>query len=466
MELWLESKNKTLIDAIIHAYPDKNDLERIVQFELNEKLDTIAGGENITQIVFNLITKWAIPRGKTEQLFQACYQDRPANPKLKELEKQYQNDEKKEGIINILQMYFKVEENTIFDTYEIYISQVRKLNARQPKNLKEIINELDMPIQGDYSHIEKFVGYLSLRHTNTSLASELRQWGERNIINFGELLQQLIQQSQLQEKREPCLMLAISKSGDNYVVEAWFIKDLMQYNREFYSDCEQLMIDSKIVISTDKNLSDLPEIIINLINQSSKKAGDLIEYIHIFLPSELMNYDFDCWKSQECKEGDEDFSTSICEDYKVVVRCSDRLRGENPLILKWRKKARILKDKLEEYANNVFVVGSTNNQKTLFEQVKQEHIIAVKITTVLEKKDVLGKIIFNSALPLALWTRQEIPDIEQEFNKILNDIYLKELPAHFKSKKERREQNINHLCLLWDDPDLLPPQQLLTQNKL
>ncbi|MBW4429486.1 MAG: hypothetical protein KME50_35240 [Nostoc desertorum CM1-VF14] len=47
-----------------------------------------------------------------------------------------------------------------------------------------------------------------------------------------------------------------------------------------------------------------------------------------------------------------------------------------------------------------------------------------------------------------------------------NDISLKELPSRFKSKKAEGNKNINHLCLLWDDPDLLPPEQLLTENKL
>ncbi|MBD2341260.1 hypothetical protein H6G64_30375 [Calothrix sp. FACHB-156] len=471
MESWLESNLKQLIDAILHAYPDKTDLAMMVQFKLGKNLEAIAGGENLTDIVLNLVTKWAIPNGKLEQLFQACYQERPDNPKLKELEQQYQNDKKRDKLINILQVYFEAEEDTILTAYESSLYQVRKLNKTKPKKIEEIINELDMPIQSNYSYIDKFVGYLSLSKTETSLSNDLKEWGKENIRDFEQLIQQLIEEQRQREKQcHPCLMIAISKSKDNYVVEAWLIKNLVQYHRESFSDCEQLKIDNKSEISTDKNLSNLPKIIIDLIQQSLIKSNKSIKQIHIFLPSELMNHDFDAWRTEECEEGEEDFVTGISEYYEVVIRCSDRLRGKSPPVFKWREKGNTFKDKLEQYANSVFVLGSSDNQKTLFDQVKQEHVIAVKITSVFEKRDVLGKIIFKSALPLALWTRQQIPDIEEEFNMILKhenkDISLKELPSQFKSKKAQGNNNINHLCLLWDDPDLLPPEQLLTENKL
>ncbi|MBD2519538.1 hypothetical protein H6G93_32180 [Nostoc sp. FACHB-973] len=474
MESWLESKIKQLIDAILHAYPDKTDLVMVVKFELEENLEAIAGNGNLKHIVFKLVTDWAIPNGKLEKLFQACYQDRPDNPKLKELAQQYKHHEKLDKLINILQRFFEEEKEAIFTAYELSLYKVRKLNKIKPQKVKDIINELDMPIQGNYSCIDKFVGYLVLRNTETYLSHDLETWGKENIRDFDELIQKLIneqqQRQQEQQQREPCLIIAISKFGDNYVVEAWLIKNLVQYHREHRPDCEQLQIENKSVITTDKNLSNLSKITINLIQESLIKANKSIKQIHIFLPPELMNHNFDCWKTEEHEEGEEDFATGICEDYEVVIRCSDRLRGKSPPIFKWRDKANTFKDQLEEYANSVFVLGSSNNQKTLFAQVKQENVIAIKITSAFETREVLGNIIFKSALPLALWTRQQIPDIEEEFNRILKnedrDISLKELPSQFKSKKAQGKKNINHLCLLWDDPNLLPPEQLLTENKL
>jgi endonuclease G, mitochondrial len=78
------SELKKLVNAIISAYPTKNDLAMMVKFELDENLDAIAGGENITDIVFKLLTRWAIPRGKTYRLILAAYETNPGNPELQD----------------------------------------------------------------------------------------------------------------------------------------------------------------------------------------------------------------------------------------------------------------------------------------------------------------------------------------------------------------------------------------------
>ncbi|MTJ45516.1 trypsin-like peptidase domain-containing protein [Dolichospermum flos-aquae UHCC 0037] len=75
---------KKLVNAIISAYPTQEDLAMMVQFELAENLEAIAGGGNLTQLVFNLVTKWAIPRGKISRLIIAAYETNPGNPELKE----------------------------------------------------------------------------------------------------------------------------------------------------------------------------------------------------------------------------------------------------------------------------------------------------------------------------------------------------------------------------------------------
>ncbi|BAY21537.1 hypothetical protein NIES2100_12920 [Calothrix sp. NIES-2100] len=74
---------KKLVNAIVSAYPTKNDLAMMVQFELEENLEAIAGGDNLTDIVFKLLTRWAIPRGKIYRLILAAYETNPDNPELK-----------------------------------------------------------------------------------------------------------------------------------------------------------------------------------------------------------------------------------------------------------------------------------------------------------------------------------------------------------------------------------------------
>ncbi|WP_158224829.1 effector-associated domain EAD1-containing protein [Brunnivagina elsteri] len=45
------SELKKLVNAIISAYPTKNDLAMMVEFELEENLDAIADGGNLNDIV-------------------------------------------------------------------------------------------------------------------------------------------------------------------------------------------------------------------------------------------------------------------------------------------------------------------------------------------------------------------------------------------------------------------------------
>ncbi len=67
LDLTSGSKLEQLNYAIISAYPNKADLEMMLSFYLNESLDSIAGGGNIKQIVFEL-KKWAQSRNNLEQL--------------------------------------------------------------------------------------------------------------------------------------------------------------------------------------------------------------------------------------------------------------------------------------------------------------------------------------------------------------------------------------------------------------
>ncbi|MBV6621440.1 MAG: formylglycine-generating enzyme family protein [Rivularia sp. (in: Bacteria)] len=76
-------EHKKLRNAIISAYPAKVDLEIMVKEGLEENLNAIAGGENLTQVVFNLI-KWAEARGELEKLITAAYNKNSGNPELQE----------------------------------------------------------------------------------------------------------------------------------------------------------------------------------------------------------------------------------------------------------------------------------------------------------------------------------------------------------------------------------------------
>lgn len=83
-------ERERLCKAIISAYPSKTKLKMMVSYQLDENLDAIAGGDNLYEIVFNLIVEWAESRGKLEDLINAAIRGNPGNSELKEFKEYIQ----------------------------------------------------------------------------------------------------------------------------------------------------------------------------------------------------------------------------------------------------------------------------------------------------------------------------------------------------------------------------------------
>ena len=73
---------KQLQEALLAAFPTQSDLEQMVSFELGENLNVIAGGRNLSAVVFNLIG-WAEARGRTQELVSGALRANSGNPALK-----------------------------------------------------------------------------------------------------------------------------------------------------------------------------------------------------------------------------------------------------------------------------------------------------------------------------------------------------------------------------------------------
>ena len=82
-------QSKQILDTLLDAFSTKDELRRMVEFELEERLDAIAGGENLTAVVYNLIT-WARQRDRIGELIQGAHNQVSGNPKLQQLLRDYQ----------------------------------------------------------------------------------------------------------------------------------------------------------------------------------------------------------------------------------------------------------------------------------------------------------------------------------------------------------------------------------------
>ncbi len=68
--------------VLLNAFSNKSTLKQMVRFKLGVRLEVIAGGENLSDIIFNLI-EWAECEGKLQELITGAYQENPGNFKLK-----------------------------------------------------------------------------------------------------------------------------------------------------------------------------------------------------------------------------------------------------------------------------------------------------------------------------------------------------------------------------------------------
>ncbi|MEC4819239.1 MAG: CHAT domain-containing protein [Scytonema sp. PMC 1069.18] len=76
------SQRQEFMEALMDAFRSRNDLEMMLSFQLDWRLNQIARGENYQQIVFNLID-YAEEQGKITELLEAAKTANPGNPRLR-----------------------------------------------------------------------------------------------------------------------------------------------------------------------------------------------------------------------------------------------------------------------------------------------------------------------------------------------------------------------------------------------
>jgi len=81
------TQQRQLRDALLSAFPTRQDLEMMVSYGLYENLSAIAGDGTLEYTIFKLV-QWAVARGKFEQLVIAALKENSHNPQLISIAKQ------------------------------------------------------------------------------------------------------------------------------------------------------------------------------------------------------------------------------------------------------------------------------------------------------------------------------------------------------------------------------------------
>jgi hypothetical protein len=363
-----------------------------------------------------------------------------------------------------------------------------------PKNPTELINGLMIPHEQTYSYIEKFVVYLVDllkigENTQSTFRESLIKWVQRYISpeNHKTLKKQLREQENTIGQRKAYILFFLRTKGKKYALKAWLIKydeykkEYLEYRQLTIKNKQEILIKQEVV--TNENLkNDLAKTISNFIHQAYNNFNSNEEIhldgIKICLPYNLMHHAFDCYH-YICQDNNNSLTTTIGEEYEVIIQCLERLEvkydnsGGSHRKIKWINKWKIFQNKLEESAEQVFITAKTNNPnepKDLLNQMLLDNVIGVKIINVFENDNYPGEILYTSGIPVALWIRKEFPNIEQELNELFTidnkPILLRDLPNQLKHKRLKGQGIANDICLLWDDPNLQNPEQILTHSQL
>lgn len=264
---------------------------------------------------------------------------------------------------------------------------------------------------------------------------------------------------------EPYLMVVIRRSeqnsvtnpnqGNRYFVDAWLITDALTQGG---SIGEQLSKPESFqeTLTFDR----IPELLKIFLAQIAKYSSSKLT-IEIFLPLDLMNQSVDSW------EIDDELGVPVTlgSQYKIVVRSYERLLPTYLYKGFWEERWKMVQQVTDIEVGKALISGDSNNLKLLFVELNKPDIVGLKLTTapVQTGKGSVFALILKTAIPIAIWLRQDLANnCDEKMNGLLQ-CYIHELPENVKMKRldailEPPDTHIgHHLSLLWENPARLPP---------
>ncbi|OLT58618.1 VMAP-C domain-containing protein [Moorena bouillonii] len=478
---------KEINKALCSAFTSENQLEMMVNYELNIKLKEVASGGNLKEIVHRLVENFDA-KNKLGNLIDGALKENPDNPDLKAIKEKFKITTSLIDILRPLEKHFINQMQQAYQACCINKSWDDWEN-KSPDSLDEILKELDEQPQGTHNEkpIVQFVDHLlKTGDIPNSHADQLNQWIRENANNPSDLLSQSSSHSQNHQQQnldaQPYLLVKVDSSKQyhqkgqkRYLVSAWFIPDKNNYNYlEYPQNCKFLETRSadgeseQDVLSLKKLENFIKKFLSDPQNNSKFCKNTSIVFS---LPYELLNYEIERinitnYYGLTCPMG---------KHYKVFIRSLKRFErlthnnGNQKICSeKWKK----IKDSRENKCHQEFVdVGKFDfDSERLYAHLKNEKMnkktIALKLYNPPDYE--ILKVIDTMEIPVALWLRKNdfktIINCQDEFDKLF-ECQINELPKKVEEqrlkapKKEHGQEHIgHHLALLWEDPDLLPPQ--------
>ena len=502
------SERKQIREAIIKAFPEPGDLEIFLD-DIEISLDAIAEGKNYTQVVYNLI-KWSESNNKLEQLIEGLCQERPKNEEFKKVRNYLfsilghvgiENDNCPISIeqfnnvflvfteidLDILKRVCKETLENSSKSQDIFGSFPELINPKSLVIFKTIFLENNYKNDKDIPCIIEFVERLSKeREVSSNIRDKLDYWVEiiakELNINLPSYEKQKI--FTFIALNSYLLITVTPNSTDTFYLQAELIPN--------YSTNDTNSERIKLEVNNDSpniecSLSDVVDNIYKFIRIA--KTEYLNKYRHyklnieIFLPLQFIDANLDL----------EDVSIGLDKkrpfgsEYKLLVRSLDRFisnDGEyvNRLYLKWEQFNRWIQNRIEptDIPNKIHHIYEVDdcNWEEIETELELEEKFGVKITCCLPENDVdkedLFIAILRGGIPIFLWTRCNLPNIDNDFNQLLKVDFFQTESTRIESvwrlrkkahAKQDKENHLGyHLGFLCDNPHRVP-FNLMLQNQ-
>jgi len=335
-----------------------------------------------------------------------------------------------------------------------------------PTTIEQLLADLaDMPpADSGYKRIDLFVAHLIADdQISPHLQQQLQDWLKQNVDNVAPLL------TQIQAKTDPeqfYLMVWIQPSQQKkncYFIKAWLAIPRPSTQGESNYDYEPISLAN--TETEPVSLTQIPQLLKEILIQSSQKCAMSDLTLEFLLPRQLLNHEVDRWEI----EISEDLFIPIGVECSVVVRSEERLSPNYCLKKKdWQKKWQRLK-RLNHYLSSKVVASGDCAWNQLYVELRKEDILGCTLAKVPQPtgKESVFNIILGTAIPLAIWVRCNLAHLNcaEELSQLLS-CCISELPttiqgkraAAFASHPHLRGLHIgSHLSLMWEDPDRVPP---------
>ena len=344
---------------------------------------------------------------------------------------------------------------------DIYLSYRPNKANKIVDNIDDILTQLNRIIPSQkYRPIIQFVVGIKQNYADLNLQRWLEEWLEKYGDFFGY--------SEFQETATPNFRQSSPDSQNRKLLESYLLIELKKKNSSslqiqgwFWSSKLIRNIQEKDLIELENY--QLSEKLTELIRESNKimgKIGSKDLRIELFLDTNLLmksDFYFDWLEVKKLKR-----DIKMCKQYIVTFRLAERLEDEaQDLEGAWQRKW----ENLNYNQGNVVDFYHTDE-----DELGRDETVGIKLNKLSEPAKFFDLILLNS-LPLAIWSRRDLQTIscQNEINRILRNVQgnFNQLPKEVTNerKKAAGEEHIGrHICLLWDNPERMPPDP--RDNKL